>query len=196
MSPVTKKRSIEQPTQALWNDPWLAKSVHHSLHFLKPEYGAEESGRSELNWITKCWKVIMEFLPDDTKNELPTPALTVHSHIYNITARLLSKCFIAPFPRLNVLIWNIFVYKLLHIYISHSWYNWIWNASLFSSGPKRLCSTAKSTVQENNPEWVCFCFFVFLNTWMPIKTDTNRFVYHSYFIIISFSLKMEVVHPV
>ncbi len=42
---------------------WL-KSVHHSLHFLKSEYGAMERFRSLVffqTWIAICLKVIMEF---------------------------------------------------------------------------------------------------------------------------------------
>lgn len=51
-------------------------------------------------------------------------------------------------------------------------------------------AAAESTVRKTNPEWG-------FDTWMPIKTDTHRFVFIILnFIIISFSLKIEAVHPV
>ncbi len=59
---------------ALWNGPWLAEN---SLS--QSEYRAKGRCRSlvffQTTWITKCWKVIVEFLPNDTKIKLPTPAL-------------------------------------------------------------------------------------------------------------------------
>ncbi len=77
-SPITKKHSVKQPigTHALWNDLWLAKKGPS-----RSEYRAKERCRNlvfiQTGWITKCWKVIMELLPDDTKNKLPTSALSL-----------------------------------------------------------------------------------------------------------------------
>ena len=63
-------------TLSLWNDLWLAKVSRHGLDFLKPENRAMRRCRSlvfsQNTWITICWKVIMEFLPNDAKNILPT----------------------------------------------------------------------------------------------------------------------------
>ncbi len=57
----------------------VEEPIGHSLHFPKSESRAKERCTSLLLfqtiWITKYFKVIMEFLPDDTKNKLPTPAL-------------------------------------------------------------------------------------------------------------------------
>ncbi len=68
-------------TNTLWKRDWL-KSSHHSLHVLKPDYRAKERCRClvffQTTWITICLKVIMEFLPKDTKNKLPTSALLWH----------------------------------------------------------------------------------------------------------------------
>ena len=61
----------EQPigTLSLWNDLWLAKVSRHGLDFLKPENRAMRRCRSlvfsQNTWITICWKVIMDFLPND-----------------------------------------------------------------------------------------------------------------------------------
>ncbi len=47
---------------------WL-ESICPGLHLLKPKYRVEERWRSlvffQTTWITICWKVIMEFLPND-----------------------------------------------------------------------------------------------------------------------------------
>ncbi len=59
------------------------KSACHSLHFLKPfkawiksQGEVQKSNVLQATWIAICWKVIMEFLPDDTKNKVLTSALS------------------------------------------------------------------------------------------------------------------------
>ena len=68
---------------SLWNDLWLVKVSRHGLDFLKPENRAMRRCRSlvfsQNTWITICWKVIMEFLPNDAKNILPTATLSPES---------------------------------------------------------------------------------------------------------------------
>ena len=82
---------VEQPigTLSLRNDLWLVKVSRHGLDFLKPENRAMRRCRSlvfsQNTWITICWKVIMEFLPNDAKNILPTPALIYKSWINTST---------------------------------------------------------------------------------------------------------------
>ncbi len=70
-SPIAKKSNIEQPIGTCTVIGWKCLSQSESR--------AKERSRSlvffQTTWITKCWKVIMEFLPDDTKNKLPTSAL-------------------------------------------------------------------------------------------------------------------------
>ncbi len=66
--------SIEQPTgtHTFWDDLWFAEKCPSWS-----EYRTKEKCRSlvffQSTWITMCWKVIIEFLPDDTKNKQPTP---------------------------------------------------------------------------------------------------------------------------
>ncbi len=59
--------------------PVIGWIVCHSINFLKPECRAKKRCGSlvylQTTWISKCWKGIMEFLPNDAKNKLPTPAL-------------------------------------------------------------------------------------------------------------------------
>ncbi len=61
--------------------PMIGQKVF--LTVLRPEHGARERCRSvvffQTSWITICWKVIMTYLLDDTKNKLRTPALVICS---------------------------------------------------------------------------------------------------------------------
>ncbi len=91
-SPVAKKHSTEQPkgTHALWNDLWLAKSP---VTVGKQSYGEEQrfcvlSGH--LNY--KILEVIIEFLPNDTKNKLPTPALMMFRFFYKFWLNAIIIC--------------------------------------------------------------------------------------------------------
>ncbi len=68
-----------------WGDVNTHLRVWHNLHSLKTEYRAKERCRnlmfSQTTWITICWKVIIEFSTSDTKNKLPTSALTCTTEI-------------------------------------------------------------------------------------------------------------------
>ena len=72
------RRTANRNALSLWNDLGLIK-----LDFLKPENRAMRRCRSlvifQNTWITICWKVIMEFLPNDAKNILPTATLSIKS---------------------------------------------------------------------------------------------------------------------
>ncbi len=73
---------------------WL-KSAHHSLHFLKSESRAKERCRSLVFFQTKCnricWKVMREFLLNDTKDKLSTPALNLTSDMFPDTISLAAR---------------------------------------------------------------------------------------------------------
>ena len=72
---------------SLWNDLWLAKVSRHGLDFLKPVNRAMRRSRSlvfsQNTKITICWKVIMEFFPNDAQIYCLPPTL---SHVH--TTRL------------------------------------------------------------------------------------------------------------
>ncbi len=57
---------------------WLRGKLQQSK-LVRLKYRATERCRSlvffQTTWFTICWKVIVEFLPSDTKNKLPAPTL-------------------------------------------------------------------------------------------------------------------------
>ncbi len=61
-------------THALWNDLWLVEKCPSWTLFFKvwiqSQGEMQKSGvLSDQTWITICWKVVVEFLPSDTKHK-------------------------------------------------------------------------------------------------------------------------------
>ncbi len=137
-SPVAKKCSIKQPvgTRILQNDP------------SQFDYRAKERCRSvalfQATWITICRKVIMEFLPNDTKNKLPTPILTGIMHIHMYKRRRLkdqNSC-------LSLLSWSLFFDLTVR---SHT----IWTTSKYNH--TGLSIQLYDVVRCVSPESSCSC---------------------------------------
>ncbi len=137
-SPVAKKCSIKQPvgTGILQNDP------------SQFDYRAKERCRSvalfQTTWITICRKVIMEFLPNDTKKKLPTPILTGIMHIHMYKRRRLkdqNSC-------LSLLSWSLFFDLTVR---SHT----IWTTSKYNH--TGLSIQLYDVVRCVSPESSCSC---------------------------------------
>ena len=73
----------EDLDHSLQNYLWLIKVSRHGLDFFEAwKQSHEEEQKSSClsdTWITICWKVIMDSLPNDATNTLPTGALILLS---------------------------------------------------------------------------------------------------------------------
>ncbi len=95
-------------TGTKWNDPCFPENTPS-----QSEYWAKGRRRSlvfcHTTWITKCWKVIMGFLPNDTKDKLPTPALKLLCE-YVLPCRAVSMAVDSEHSeRMNILLRNFSV---------------------------------------------------------------------------------------